>query len=97
MVSVTWPWYSHEILNILCIPAEIDAVLARGENLREQWDEQAAEFEEALAAYEAAYGLASWVEDNGPMPSPLITGAEEPTTSSRTSKCPRESEWRRMC
>ena len=87
------------MLNIVCIPAEIDAVLARGESLKEQWDKQAAEFEEALAAYEAMYGLASWVEDNGPMPSPLITstGAEEPTTSSRTSKCPRESEWRRMC
>ena len=85
------------MLTIVCIPAEIDAYFARGEMLKEQWNKQAAEFEEALAAYEAAYGLASWVEDNGPMPSPLIAGAEEPTTSSRTSKCPRESEWRRMC
>ena len=79
------------MLNILCIPAEIDAYLARSESLKTEWDQQAAEFEEALAAYEATFGLASWVEEEGPMPSPLMAspGVEEPTTSSRTSKCPR--------
>ena len=88
------------MLNILCIPAEIDAVLARSsESIKAEWEQLGAEFKEALAAYEAAYGTAYWVEEEGPMPSPLIAspGVEEPTTSSRTSKCPRKLEWCRMC
>ena len=61
---------------------EIDAALARGESLKEQWKRLAAEFKEAVADYEATY-LASEEQPTSP---PEL---ERPTTSSRTRKCPR--------
>ena len=89
------------MLKIFFIPAEIDAVLARGMPLNSMWDKQAAEFEEALAAYEAAFDVNVRLTDETQRPSslhqPTSLGAEESTTSSRTSKCPRESEWCRLC
>lgn len=77
------------MLNILFIPAEIDAYLARSETLKAEWNKHAAEFEEALAVYEATYEHMDEVRSLPPLHQPTSPeqGAEEPTTSSRTSEC----------